>query len=259
MRFSMTVPAISNSLCAALIGVLLLPFAVWSQTNVFPASGNVGIGTATPAPGVKLDVYGSANVSGGNVFVRSLGTGTTSSDYLRLGDTTSSDSGSIYANSSGTGTWYLGSGGPASTGLILDAFSTPIVFRPGNSEAMRILTGGNVGIGTTNPAHMLQVAGTIGAKEVIVSSTGADYVFEPGYQLKPLDELAAYVNENRHLPDVPSAKEMKDSGVSVGEMQTKLLAKIEELTLHMIEMQKENRALRGEVSSLRAQVEWVAK
>ncbi len=99
---------------------------------------------------------------------------------------------------------------------------------------------GNVGIGTTTPAHLLHVAGKIGAEEVIVSSTGADYVFDPGYVLKPLDDVAAYIAANHHLPDVPSAAEMKQSGVGVAEMQSKLLAKIEELTLHLIEEKQRN-------------------
>jgi hypothetical protein len=114
--------------------------------------------------------------------------------------------------------------------------------------------GGSVGIGTTSPSHTLSVAGTIGAQEVIVAASGADYVFQPGYRLPPLAEVADYVKANHHLPEIPSAKEVEEKGVSLGEMQSKLLAKIEELTLHMIRMQeqmdglqRENRALWGEI------------
>jgi len=77
-----------------------------------------------------------------------------------------------------------------------------------------------------------------------VTSTGADYVFEPDYRLRPLSEIAGYVEANHHLPDIPSADEMKQKGIGVGEMQAKLLAKIEELTLHMIEQEKEIESLR---------------
>lgn len=103
---------------------------------------------------------------------------------------------------------------------------------------------GNVGIGTNSPQHLLHVAGTIGAEEILVSSTGADYVFEPGYKLKPLSEVADYIEANHHLPDVPSADEVKQKGMGVGEMESKLLAKVEELTLHMIQQEKENQDLR---------------
>lgn len=119
------------------------------------------------------------------------------------------------------------------------------------TEAMRIVSTGAVGIGTTNPVHPLQVAGTIGAEEVIVSATGADYVFDKAYHLESLSDVADYVAANHHLPGIPSAKEVHERGLGVGEMQTKLLAKIEELTLHMIEAEKRSSQLEQENSELR--------
>ena len=65
-----------------------------------------------------------------------------------------------------------------------------------------------------------------------------DYVFTNSYILKPLDELENYIKENGHLPGIPTAEEAKESGIDLGKMQTKLLEKIEEMTLHMIKMQK---------------------
>jgi len=115
---------------------------------------------------------------------------------------------------------------------------------------MSIDQNGSVGIGTTSPQHLLHVAGTIGAEQLIVSATGADYVFDPGYRLASLGEVAAYVNANRHLPGIPSAEEMKRDGVSVGDMQTKLLAKVEELTLHMVELEKQNLELKERLAHL---------
>jgi hypothetical protein len=91
------------------------------------------------------------------------------------------------------------------------------------------------------------------AREVIVSSTGADYVFGPDYRLPSLTEVAAYIADHHHLPDIPSAAEMKKKGVGVADMQAKLLAKIEELTLHMIQAEKENRELRERIARLESQ------
>lgn len=96
----------------------------------------------------------------------------------------------------------------------------------------------------------MHVAGTIGAEEVVVTSTGADYVFGPGYQLQPLNEVNAYIQEHHHLPDIPSEAEVKEKGFGVGDMQTKLLAKVEELTLHMIQAEERNDRLEKQVKCL---------
>ncbi len=75
-------------------------------------------------------------------------------------------------------------------------------------------------------------------------------MFRPGYRLRPLSEIGAYIRQHRHLPDIPSEAEVKEKGVSLGDMQAKLLAKVEELTLHMIEREKENKELRGRLARL---------
>jgi hypothetical protein len=124
-------------------------------------------------------------------------------------------------------------------------------FGSGGTEFMRLLNG-NVGIGTTNPTNKLEVNGTIRAKEVIVETTGwSDYVFAPGYKLAPLSEVETHIATNGHLPGIPSAAEVAEKGVSVGDMQAKLLAKVEELTLHMIAMQKEIAQLKSENAALK--------
>jgi hypothetical protein len=136
--------------------------------------------------------------------------------------------------------------------------NTRLEFTTIGGESNRIdtmaLVNGNVGIGTTNPQHLLHVAGTIGAEEIVITSTGADYVFGPDYRLQPLHEVNAYIQEHHHLPDIPSRAEVKEKGIGVGDMQTKLLAKIEELTLHMIQAEERNNLLEQQVKDLRDQM-----
>jgi hypothetical protein len=106
--------------------------------------------------------------------------------------------------------------------------------------------GGNVGIGTgPQTDYPLAVNGTIRAKEVKVEANWADFVFEEDYQLKPLEEVEEFVKENKHLPDIPSEEEVEKEGISVGEMNAKLLQKIEELMLYTIKQQKEIDRLKG--------------
>jgi hypothetical protein len=115
-------------------------------------------------------------------------------------------------------------------------------FSPNGNTGMTITTTGNVGVGTTNPDQKLTVNGTIHTKEVKVdlSVPGPDYVFEKDYDLLSLAELENYINQNKHLPEVPSAKEMEKDGLNLKEMNLILLKKVEELTLHLIEQKKVN-------------------
>ena len=98
----------------------------------------------------------------------------------------------------------------------------------------------NVGIGTSNPDAKLAVKGKIHAEEVKVdlSVPGPDYVFKEGYGLKSLVEVQTYIKEHRHWPNIPSAKEMEANGIQLGEMNMKLLEKIEELTIYTLEQEE---------------------
>ncbi len=98
----------------------------------------------------------------------------------------------------------------------------------------------NVGIGTLTPQEKLSVNGKIRAKEIKVEATNwPDYVFKQNYDLMPLQQLETYIKANGHLPGVPSAQKAQQEGVELGEMNKILLKKIEELTLHLIEKDKQ--------------------
>ncbi|MEQ9404092.1 MAG: hypothetical protein RIM99_10925 [Cyclobacteriaceae bacterium] len=98
---------------------------------------------------------------------------------------------------------------------------------------------GNVGIGTTTPTEKLEVNGTIRSKEIKVeASPWPDYVFDDNYELPSLEAIEKFVQSNGHLPEIPSAKEVEESGIALGEMNALLLKKIEELTLHIIQQEK---------------------
>ncbi|MEX2345031.1 MAG: hypothetical protein WD604_05415 [Balneolaceae bacterium] len=113
-----------------------------------------------------------------------------------------------------------------------------------NPNKLTLLISGNIGIGTTAPEEKLTVAGTVKSREVIVEEdTGADFVFKEGYNLPGLEELEAFIKANKHLPEIPPAEEMIRDGVKVGDLQMKLLQKIEELTLYTLEQQKKIEAL----------------
>lgn len=167
--------------------------------------GNLGIGTSSPSS--KLEVLYAQSSTYGVTIANSADNlkfklGTTSNGYLNI------------------------------QGQVINS---------GNTYNISLQSdGGNVGIGLTNPSERLSVNGNVKAKKIIVSQSGwPDYVFDSSYSLRTLSELEKFISKNKHLPEMPSAKEVEDKGVSVGDSQALLLKKIEELTLYLIQMKKE--------------------
>jgi hypothetical protein len=112
---------------------------------------------------------------------------------------------------------------------------------------------GNIGIGTTDTrGYKFAVAGNaIFTKVVVKALPWPDYVFHSTYRLRPLSEVEEYINQYHHLPEVPTAEEVEKNGLDVGDNQATLLKKIEELTLYVIEQQKEIKALKKDMEQLK--------
>lgn len=119
---------------------------------------------------------------------------------------------------------------------------------------MIISNSGNVGIGTLNPDSKLAVNGTIHSREVKVDMTGwSDFVFKKEYNLPTLEQVEKHISEKGHLENIPSEEEVLKNGINLGEMNAKLLQKIEELTLYMIEQNKRIDKQDEEIKELQSQ------
>lgn len=122
-----------------------------------------------------------------------------------------------------------------------------------NTALSLVPTNGNVLIGKTsqvNTTYKLDVNGSIRGNEIVVNSTGADFVFDSNYKLPTLEQVEEYIKANKHLPEIESADAMERNGLEVGKMEIKLLQKIEEMTLYIIELKKEVGDLRNKVDEM---------
>ncbi len=275
-----------------------------AQTNIFPSSGSVGIGTTTPQR--ELDVVGALRLSTGYIIRPDNGgiafsvsnAGNDSYGELRVNNAPGSrnnmivtDAGNVgigvdgiypsaklhingiganlaLTNSgNGSGLFEIGmayctgcfSGQSQAGDAVLRVLGTgnmlfnipgnstdtrKIIFSRDDAKLMQVNANGSVAIGNVNqPAgYKLFVETGILTEKLKVSlkntSDWADYVFDKNYKLKPLKEVESFVNKNHHLPDMPSAYELTQTGIDVAKMNALLLQKIEELTLYLINMNK---------------------
>jgi hypothetical protein len=224
-------------------------------------NGNIGINKSDPQ--FKLDVNGNSNINGNlNILGAGKIIGWDDPDNYFLGHypVTSSSGLNIH--------WYGG-----------------IKFGTAYGDVMQILETGNVGIGTATPTEKLEingnqkVSGKVGIGgvtsfpttaggvnvsgynlfvkggilsdeiRVALNTTWADYVFADDYNLKPLSEVETFIAQNKHLPNVPSAAQVKEEGLNVGEISRIQQEKIEELTLYIIQQEKRLKALEAKLDN----------
>ncbi|MFD2602541.1 hypothetical protein [Flavobacterium suzhouense] len=246
-------------------------------TNVIVGSGNNTTGsyntflgnTSTSNTSGNDNVFignivATSNTSGsGNIYIGKYcasGTGVNGSFNLSIGYAAGN-------NNTGSNNVFIGKGaGTNSVGsdlLFIDntSTSTPLIW--GNFAADQLKLNGKVGIGgvTTFPAtagsinvnnYKLFVNGGVLATEVRVATSWADYVFEDTYPLLSLKEVECFIDKNGHLPNVPSAKQVETDGISIGEMAKIQQEKIEELTLYLIQQQKEIDELKAQMKQILA-------
>jgi len=190
-------------------------------------SGFLGIGTVNPS--AELEVKSVSN-NNAEIHINSSTNGKPS--IIRFQD-------------AGTTTWGLLSHYPNPDKLSIYNYHN-------NSNAMVFDINGNVGIGTANPnGWKLSVNGQIRAKEIKVETGWSDFVFYDDYKLPTLQEVENYIKEKGHLKDIPSAKDVEENGIYLGEMDSKLLQKIEELTLYTLQQEKKINKIEKENESLK--------
>jgi len=194
----------------------------------------------------------TGNQTTGGTFFITAGNGRDAASHMKFGGPNSWDHGTVYFMAG------YKANNPTNTSYI---FNT----RPNNDNdyvaAMRILQNGQVRIGQQAPTgtnltnYKLAVDGQLVAKSMYVTTQSwADFVFEPTYKPMSLPALETYLKQNKHLPAIPAAKEVIDNGINVAEMNVKLLQTVEELTLHVIELGKQNQRLQANMADLQKQV-----
>ncbi|NSW46418.1 MAG: hypothetical protein HPY79_11450 [Bacteroidales bacterium] len=198
-----------------------------NKSGGFFVSGKVGIGTEQPAE--RMHVYESTNQS---AFIRA-----------------ENQSGNISIGVDGAHAIIN-----TSQDLMINWYSNKNVIvggeQGGNFSTLYntylAVNGGKVGIGTINPQNELDVNGTIHCKLFKVDVTDwYDEVFDENYNLMSIKELKNFVKQHKHLPDIPSEKEILQSGLDVGKMNSLLLKKIEELTLYILQLENEIRQIKS--------------
>ena len=222
----------------------------WSAngTTLFYNGGGVGIGTSTPgtaALGIAVANTDGFHTNGPVITVTNTSTfNPTGNGYNAAGVNYIAGNGVVLGQV--LANYGIGTNAPFNGGsglYITTRTDHPIIFTTGTTgtEKMRITNDGNVGIGTTDTrGYMLAVNGNAIFTKVVVKpySLWPDYVFKKGYDLLDLADLERYIRDHGHLPGIAIEKVVQRQGIDLGEQQTALLKKVEELTLYLINENK---------------------
>jgi hypothetical protein len=239
-----------------------MSYAQWATngTHIYNTNtGYVGIGTSVPTEILNVEnptgsaavlMQRPAGVAGNNTIgaIRLLNSGVGGGDYFNFSFRYNAGNHEIIQSA-----YYAPT-------AVFKAFSYfnfttgKYEIRGGVSDVLFLNTGGiGIGLGTMPIPSGAKVAigGKVVCKEIEVTLAGLpDFVFQPDYKLMSLYDVENFINENKHLPGVPSETEVLENGLNLGDMNATLLQKVEELTLYMINLQKENDALKVRISNL---------
>lgn len=225
--------------------------------NTFPTSGNAGIGTGSTTLQSALQIGQQFVNNTNNVLTfpgvynfekLHMGQGGNGSSFIEFVNHTSVSH--SYGAKMGASVDKFGNGFYIQVAPTATSYGALVY---GDNPGIFINTANEVAIGTNNTAgYKLAVAGSMIAVKVKVKtqSNWPDFVFEPLYKLPTLQQLESFIREHKHLPDMPSAKEVSEQGIDLGDNQAKLLQKIEELTLYIIDQNKKLEAVQQQLKEL---------
>jgi hypothetical protein len=248
--------------------------------HYFSQNGNVGIGgfSGPGVPQARLDVLGSSTFSStSNLMLRNSNGDTLlhMRDDGRMGIGYNGSSYGRTMNLGGTGLNFYTANEAAFGGAIFPTDTSLVLWSNSNADNYLVLqpSWGNTGVGTYTPNAKLHINGAVlvGGNSINVpagysmaidgrviceevkvqlSTAWPDYVFADDYQLPSLESIEAHIKAKKHLPGIPSAAQVEADGITLGDMNKRLLEKIEQLTLHLIDLKKENQQLNNRLEKL---------
>jgi len=236
------------------------------NTYPWPSAASVGIGTINPQ--YPLDVLGQVSSTGYILSNRAPSASTSDLSLTGFFNTNAYDMIAIHRGWDPAGLFIAGYNASNASASGWTALATQHVYigTPGFSNLNYVyvnLMNGGVGIGTTStndPNNRLFAETGIRTRKVTVDqATWPDYVFSPDYRLLPLDSLCRYIVSNKDLPDMPSADSVAKNGVELGDGESRLLKKVEEMTLYILQQQKEMEEIKTENTKMAAQITELCK